>query len=60
MEESKVEVKEVVRLDYKQYQVLENTLSRTVPRAGDSPTEYGYMLGIQHALQVIRNGFTIR
>jgi hypothetical protein len=41
-----------------QYKQLVSKLPRPIPKDGATPQEVGYLLGIQHALAIIQEGFT--
>jgi len=52
-------VREVHRLSLESYRKLERELSSPVMGKDTTPQQTGYLLGIQHVLQKLRDGYTI-
>jgi hypothetical protein len=55
---SKAHITTVSVLSPGQYKQLVSKLPRPIPKEGATPQEVGYLLGIQHALAIIQEGFT--
>lgn len=49
----------VVRLDATTYRELEKLLPTSKPGTDSSPQHVGFLLGVQHTLSVLRQGFVV-
>lgn len=49
----------IVRLSLEQYQELEKNLPTSQPSQDASPQHVGFLLGVQHALKVLRAGWVV-
>lgn len=52
-------VRDIVRLQPAQLASLEKLLPKAMPNGDASPQYVGYLLGIQHALTVLRQGWSV-
>ena len=48
---------ELVRLHYREYEKLEQMMPKPIISDKDTELKAGYLLGIQHVLKVLRDGW---
>jgi hypothetical protein len=55
-----IEITEVVRLTPQIYRVLEERVSVTAVTSGTTELQAAWMLGVQHVLKMLREGYVLK